>query len=46
MIRIGLGYMFEPQVQEAYEQMGLDTAKDPVFWTTDRISYPQLKQDC
>ena len=31
MIRIGLGYMLEPTVQEAYEQQGLEMAQDPHF---------------
>ena len=45
MIRIGLGYMLEPNVQEAYEQQGLEMAQDPVFWDNYRISYLQMKQD-
>ncbi len=34
MIRIGLGYMFEAKVQEAYAEQGLDMAHDPAFWNT------------
>ena len=31
VIRIGLGYMLEPTVQEACEQQGLEMAQDPHF---------------
>ncbi len=31
--------MFEHQVQETYEQQGLDIARDPRFWETYRMSY-------
>ncbi len=43
MICVGLGYMFEHQVQEAYEEQGLEMANDPRFWDTYRISYLQLR---
>ena len=45
MIRIGLGYLFEHQVQHDYETLGLDIAHKDEFWHTYRISYQQLKQD-
>ena len=45
MIRVGLGYMFEAQLQADYDSMGLQIAHRQEFWKNYRISYQQLKQD-
>ncbi len=42
MIKIGLGYMFEEEVQEAYEELGLEMSKNPIFWENHMISYRQM----